>query len=923
MGEVYVYDKWTEDFSTTGLCGVLTPFSCRHEEIAGGMSAVTLEHPFDDLGRWKHIQRGNVLKCLCRVRTTPEILNGQVVTAVEVWTVLDTATKAQRGVYTKAEKGRRKATLKPGVQVTVVQKGTSRYKIKSGKVTGWIAQEALSFTLAETLDGATDAIEESAPPWIVRYQLFRIQSVDIDTQAGTVTAYAPHISYDLMGNITRVDYPYPLTAQMALDGCPEDCAQDHQHLQGGILGNCDFAHEFEAYTDIGDSRTSAQWVNVNPIEALLDPENGFCARWGAELVRDDFELYFLRRAGRNRGTRIEYAKNLLGVNMTVSDEQAATVVLPIGEKKDGSELYLTDQEPGQIAQGPGGLAQIGQIIELEDDQGAVSARVAGNYVISPHADDYPAARGYVLRCDDCAVEKGKKGVTVEIARGRMLRQAKALFDQEQIDLPGVTLTVNFLQLGDTQEYAQYKDLEPVYLYDQVPVVDRVHGIEVIADVHRVAWDCLLERMEEVELGNVREGGQAIYSWQLAGIDGGKLQPDTVPGAALEEGAVPENKLDPDLQAALNQAWENIESARELLLGTEAWLDAVQAQTEPILQAVKDEQGNITALQLTATDIRAGLRDAQQNLAAVELTAQQLQTALTNAQGDISTLIQRADGFSTSIANLNGEISSVQQTAGSLSSTVAILDGQVQSLIQQTAAGVAIKLQNTVNGNAMLATFGSDPNGYGLVGLSISRNGSGGGGMYPSSGDLWVMGPSGLALVGGGAIIHLRTFGVSDEEDGTIRNYAQCGCHLVPDGESAGQVSLGTRGSFGAYRWKNVNITGSVNNSSDARLKRCIEDLDVEELLETLRPRRFKLRQDGAKAKWRWGFVAQEAQEALETLDGEPVEFYDGEDPEHLSLCYMELIAPLVAGYQAQQARIGRLEARLSRLEGKSYAEPGP
>ena len=47
---------------------------------------------------------GNVLKCLCRVRTTPEILNGQVVTAVEVWTVLDTATKAQRGVYTKAEK---------------------------------------------------------------------------------------------------------------------------------------------------------------------------------------------------------------------------------------------------------------------------------------------------------------------------------------------------------------------------------------------------------------------------------------------------------------------------------------------------------------------------------------------------------------------------------------------------------------------------------------------------------------------------------------------------------------------------------------------------------------------------------------------------------------------------------------------------
>ena len=95
------------------------------------------------------------------------------------------------------------------------------------------------------------------------------------------------------------------------------------------------------------------------------------------------------------------------------------------------------------------------------------------------------------------------------------------------------------------------------------------------------------------------------------------------------------------------------------------------------------------------------------------------------------------------------------------------------------------------------------------------------------------------------------------------------------------------------------------------------------MLETLRPRRFKLRQDGAKAKWRWGFVAQEAHKALETLDGEPVEFYDGEDPEHLSLCYMELIAPLVAGYQAQQARIGRLEARLSRLEGNPMLNLDP
>ena len=83
---------------------------------------------------------------------------------------------------------------------------------------------------------------------------------------------------------------------------------------------------------------------------------------------------------------------------------------------------------------------------------------------------------------------------------------------------------------------------------------------------------------------MREGGQAIYSWQLAGIDREQAAGRTrCRGRRWKRARWPENKLDPDLQAALNQAWENIESARELLLGTEAWLDAVQAQTEPILQ----------------------------------------------------------------------------------------------------------------------------------------------------------------------------------------------------------------------------------------------------------------------------------------------------------------------------------------------------
>ncbi|MEG2389179.1 MAG: phage tail spike protein, partial [Clostridia bacterium] len=609
MGYVYIFPPTADDLSTTGLCGALVPTSCEHEEIAGGMSAVTLVHPFDAAGRWQRIERGCILKCDCRVRTTPEIADGQVVTSVERWTVKATATKAERGVFSKAVKGRRKATLAPGTGVIVVSKGVDRYKIKTGKVAGWIAHAGIDFVLAET----TDDIESAAPPWTVRPQLFRISDVDIDTDAGTVTAYAPHITYDLAGAITTCKSDVPISALDALVG---------------IVTSCDFGGEISIDTDIADTRTACDWTNVSPIEALLDPENGFLARWGAELVRDDYEMYFLRRAGRNRGTRIEYGKNLLGVNYRVSDEGVVTAIKPTGVKKDGSLLYLTDYD-----------------FALE------------NYMLSPHAGEYPTTRAYVLACEDCTVDK--KQITVSLARARMREQAQRMFDHDKCDLPDVTLTVKFLQLGDTIEYAQYKDLEPVYLYDTVPVIDRAHGVEVQTDVHRIVWDCLMDKVVEVELGNVREGDPTIYSWQIQSLNGGKLTDGSVPGSALEDGALPPEKLDPDLQAALKKAWADIASAQALVDSTRTWLGTVEATTKTIEAAVTDNQGAIAAVRIKADEIRAGLTDAEKNLAAVSLTAAQLQTAMTTANGDISTIRQDATQISSTVSNLSGSISAIQ------------------------------------------------------------------------------------------------------------------------------------------------------------------------------------------------------------------------------------------------------------------------
>ena len=134
----------------------------------------------------------------------------------------------------------------------------------------------------------------------------------------------------------------------------------------------------------------------------------------------------------------------------------------------------------------------------------------------------------------------------------------------------------------------------------------------------------------------------------------------------------------------------------------------------------------------------------------------------------------------------------------------------------------------------------------------------------------------------------------------------------PTYDQVGAISLGTRGANGERRFKNVNITGSVDSSSDARLKKDICPLSAFWILDKLKPRRFRMIADDKKL--RFGFIAQEVAEVLQNTDVADAEFFDDENPEHLSLCYGELIAVLVEGYQNQQTKIEQLEARIARLE---------
>ena len=95
----------------------------------------------------------------------------------------------------------------------------------------------------------------------------------------------------------------------------------------------------------------------------------------------------------------------------------------------------------------------------------------------------------------------------------------------------------------------------------------------------------------------------------------------------------------------------------------------------------------------------------------------------------------------------------------------------------------------------------------------------------------------------------------------------------------------------------------VSPGSDRKLKRDIEKCSPD-LAKQLQPVRYRFKDN---SKIRYGFIAQDVQEVLPDAVSE----HNG----NLMLNYTEIIAPILALVQDQEARIAELEKRLTKLEG--------
>lgn len=580
MSNIYVFgpNETENDYASMGLVGALVPSECVFNEEANGESILNMTHPLDEYGRHKYLQRGNILVVPVPVRTTPEIQNGSCVTTVwkyQVKPLNQLTSTSQRTLYKKITGSSRMKVMNAGDILTVVQKPEepdSRWKAKTEYGTGWINPLGVTLITEYAITDDSSAIEEIQSPWTITNQYFRIYELSKSLRDITVTAR--HIRYDLLKNLTRYSSEDAVPLQTALDG---------------ILNGCYAPHDFEAYTNVLNEQGGIFSKRKNPIDAFLNPEEGICKQFNVGLVSDNYSLYFLTDPGINRGVIVEYSKNLLGITFASSDDDVITRIVPVGETKNGDDLLINSEDPATVTRptikkgstGAHVLVLQQWLIQLgyntiadstfgtltdsatklyQKNKGLVSDGIVGRltwatitrdidpqptgqYVDSPNIDLYPIIHVSELKCENCTVgDKDPNGggtITTAIALARMQQQALDLF-ASKCDEPKIDMTIEFVNLGDTVEYSKFKNLEDCFLFDYIIVRHPDLDIDITAQITSITWDCLLERMREVTIGNPERHNPTslMASWQVPyGITGSKVAKNSIRSASLADEAV--------------------------------------------------------------------------------------------------------------------------------------------------------------------------------------------------------------------------------------------------------------------------------------------------------------------------------------------------------------------------------------------------
>lgn len=659
---ICVYPADCTDFSGNGL-GAVTPMSCTVTETLNGEWELTLVHDIDERGKWTRLSEGCILRAPVPAAMTPrvDLVTQQYQTSsydVQIYKIttrsgplhLRSGTGTNYKILGKYKKSR---------EVIVLNKTTSSwYEVTApdGKH-GYMASQYLTFQRTETQTvqtnvGFRNQVIEARQ---LRDQPFRIYRVV--PELDKVTVYARHIFYDLLDSMIKSLKPSPsAVGASVVQSLPEACLSPH---------------DFSFYSDLTSTAEDVEWENVNPVEAMLG-ENGLVSKYGAELARDWYDVFLVRRVGNDTDVAIREKKNLTGISYDVDETDVVTRIMPTGEDADGNILYLPEL-----------------------------------YLDSPNIGAYTHPKWIHLPVSEAKeVTDGDEPKSKAQCYAEMRKAAQAEFDAG-CDLPTVTLKVDFVNCSDTEEYKQYAALTDIFLGDSVRVVARRIGVEVSMRMTQYTYDCLTRKYTSVTLGTAADTleGSMISSRQLPSgvISGSKLAINSVGAGQLQSGSVGSLQV---RMAAIQTAHIQDAAITKAKIA-EATIGELNATA---ITAISAKIQELAAKNITTDELYAALA----TIAVAQITAANIEKANINwadigelaaqiatiAQAQITTAnINNANIDWASIANLNAEIAKIakaQITAANIES--AAIDWAAIKDLNAAVAKIALAQLTTANIN---------------------------------------------------------------------------------------------------------------------------------------------------------------------------------------------------------------------------------
>ena len=251
---------------------------------------------------------------------------------------------------------------------------------------------------------------------------------------------------------------------------------------------------------IGDewATTTQEFWNEAPVsvkEMLLEGDGKIIDTFGGEWEWDHYTCILHEYRGKDTGVIYTYGKNITDINSKINIDEIYTHAIAYWK---GSKSSSTNTEDGEY------YVKRTSAIKIMDDE---------------YNDIFPIQKTAII---DASSDFDEEPSTDELKD-----YINWYVEQNKINVPEISTTINIVDLASTEEYKDFAPLETVQLCDSVSIIFPLFGVHAKEEVTKIEFNVLTEKNNSVTIGetkmtlanaiannrfNIRKNKYDVQSW---------------------------------------------------------------------------------------------------------------------------------------------------------------------------------------------------------------------------------------------------------------------------------------------------------------------------------------------------------------------------------------------------------------------------